>query len=511
MNNSIIEMTNITKIYPSGVVANEDVNFEVKRGEIHALAGENGAGKSTLMKILFGLETPTSGQIVYDGNIVNITSPVVADKLGIGMVHQHFMLVEELSVVDNLMLGREITNGGFLKRNFAKKELEELSKEFDMPIDPDAIVSSLSIVQKQKLEILKVLFRKANTIILDEPTAVLTPQETEELFKQLILLKERGYTIIIITHKLKEIKQICDRITVMRNGRYMGTHQVSEVSEEDISRLMVGRDVVKNVEKTLAQPKETVLSVNSVEKSMHGKKVLDSVSFEVKAGEIVCLAGVEGNGQREIVRIITGADNSYDGEVKFLDKPTKGVSIRNLRKAGQRHIPEDRIKNGVNINASIKDNLISTRMDEATKVGFTRGRYIENLANRNIEDYLIKCENSSQKVSMLSGGNMQKVVIARETDKLPKLLVADQPTRGVDVGAIEFIHKKIVEIRDDGCAVLLVSCDLAEVFALSDRILVFHEGQIVANITDIKKLTEEELGLYMLGLKRQSEVTNEQI
>ncbi len=505
MNKTIIKMQDICKIYDNGIVANDNALIEIAAGEIHALAGENGAGKSTLMKILFGLEQPTSGKIILNDQEVKISSPFIANSLGIGMVHQNFKLINELTVAENIILGKEITKYGLIDKKASYEFVERLSKEFGMEIDPKEKVGNLSIVQKQKVEILKVLAKDAKIIILDEPTAVLTPQETQEFFIQLKLLKDKGHTIVIITHKLNEIKQICDRITIMRNGKYIGMYHVKDVTEEEISRLMVGRNIIRKVEKKKLTPLNKVLTVRNVSKLSEEKKSLDNISFDVCGREIVCICGVEGNGQRELVQIITGFDKEYQGEIELDGVDIKLKSIREIRDLGENHIPEDRIGYGVDSLTSISENLISTSLDEVSKYGFINKKKTIDLAEDCIHKYQIKSKNPFQNVGMLSGGNMQKVVIARETRKEPKLLVADQPTRGVDVGAIEFIHKKLVDLRDAGTAILLISSDLSEVFSLSDRILVFYNGRIVANIGDTGNLSEEELGLYMLGLKKMED------
>ena len=503
MDYPIIKMQNITKVYANGIVANNSAFIEVKKGEIHALAGENGAGKSTLMKILFGIEEASSGEIFINGQSVKITSPLVANKYKIGMVHQHFMLIDNLTVAENIILGIEKTKKGFLNMAAAAELTKKLSQEYDMPLDPFEKVGRLSVVQKQKVEILKVLARDVEVIILDEPTAVLTPQETESFFMQLRLLKNRGYTIIIITHKLKEIKQICDTITIMRSGRHILTTAVAGIGEEEISRLMVGRDVVRNVEKSPLKAGEEFLQVKNLTKKAGKKTILSKVAFFCRKGEIVTLAGVEGNGQKEIVDIITGFDKDYSGEVKIGGKDIKKLNIKGIRELGAAHIPEDRLAMGVDVNSSIEENLISSNLGGFLSGAFIDGKKIQKNADKCISAYEIKCENSLQGVGMLSGGNIQKVVVARETANGPKLLVANQPTRGVDVGAIECIHKKIVDLRESGCACLLISSDLSEVFALSDRILVLHGGEIVADLYNGDGLDEEELGMYMLGLKKQ--------
>lgn len=502
MENVIIKMQDICKIYDNGIVANDNAFIEIREGEIHALAGENGAGKSTLMKILYGLEQPTSGNIYLRGKEVKISSPLAANSLGIGMVHQNFQLVDELTVSENIILGKEIAKWGLLERRKTREFVEGLGKEYGIEVNPDEKVGNLSIVQKQKVEILKVLAKEARIIILDEPTAVLTPQEIQELFSQLKLLRAKGHTIIIITHKLKEIKALCDRITIMRDGRFVGMYEVAEISEEKISRLMVGRELSRKTEKKKIVPLSLVLKVENLSKSAGEKKILDGVSFTVRGGEIACICGVEGNGQRELVRIITGFDKDYRGRVEIAGTDIRPLGIRALRALGENHIPEDRIGFGTNIKGSVAENLVSSTLDQVSRHGIIRKRRVLALAEECIRKYQIKCL-PFQKVGMLSGGNIQKVVIARETKDSPKLLVANQPTRGVDVGAIEFIHKKLLKLREEGCAILLVSSDLSEVFALSDRILVFYNGRIVTDIRNPESVTEEELGLYMLGLKKE--------
>ena len=503
MSKTNIKMKNTFKIYDNGNFSNDNAFIEICEGEIHALAGENGAGKSTLMKILYGLEKPTSGKIFFNDVEVKINSPLTANNLGIGMVHQHFMLVNELSVAENILLGQEITKNLLLDRKSTIKLVNKISKEFGIEINAEEIVENLSIVQKQKVEILKALARDARIIILDEPTAVLTPQETQEFFAQLKLLKKQGYTIIIITHKLNEIKQICDRITIMRNGKYVGMYDVDKISEEEISRKMVGRDVVRKIDKELSSPGKAVLKIENLNKiALNGKPILNNISFECRKSEIVCLCGVEGNGQRELVNIVTGFDKDYNGNVQINDINIIKKNIKQIRDMGETHIPEDRTNFGVDLLSNISENLISTSLDDICKCGFIDKTKVESISKESIKDYQIKCEDSMQKVKMLSGGNMQKVVIARETRKTPAILVANQPTRGVDIGAIEFIHRKIVELRNQGTAILLISSDLSEVFSLADRILVFYSGDIVAEINDVDNISEEELGLFMLGIKR---------
>lgn len=506
MANEILKMENITKIYPNGIAANKNVNFSVAEGEIHSLMGENGAGKSTLMKILFGLETHEEGDVYINGEKVNIDSPTSAINHGIGMVHQHFMLVPSLTVAENMVLGIEPKKGLFFDKAKAVKMTEEISKKYNLQVDAKAKVSSLSVGMKQKVEILKALLRGAKILILDEPTAVLTPQETRELFEKLINLKKNGHTIIFISHKIKEIKEICDRITIMRNGRSMGVYNVKDVSEEDISKLMVGRDVVLKISKEKAKPCGTILKVRNLNYfNESGKCVLKNINFSIRSGEILGVAGVEGNGQKELVELITGMKKFAGGDISINNKLIKNLSVREIRKLKTAYIPEDRMTDGVAEAASIEENLISSRFSDRD---LNRGLLfnmpkIHNLSDKLSKDYKIKCDSPVQQVKMLSGGNIQKVVVAREFSSEPELLVADQPTRGIDVGAAEFIHNKIVEMRDNKTAVFLISADLNEVLELSDSLIVMCGGEIVAYFEDSSSVSEEELGLYMLGLKRQ--------
>ena len=506
---NILSMKNITKIYGNGIVANSHVDFSVQKGEIHALMGENGAGKSTLMKILFGIEQPDEGTIELKGQSIKISSPDVALHAGVGMVHQHFKLVPSLTVAENIVLGKEPKKHGLLDKKEAVATVKALSEKFGFDVDPQETVSNLSVGKKQKVEILKSLYRKVELLILDEPTAVLTPQETEELFVQLEKLKNDGLTIIFISHKLNEIKQICQRITIMRHGRGVGTYEVDKLTIEEISKLMVGRDIILKVEKTPAQPKETRLEVKDVSsKNESGRQMLSHVSFSLREGEILGIAGVEGSGQEDIVQLITGIKNrGNSGQILLGGRDIKGARIRDIRRSGMAYIPEDRMTMGVAEHVSIQENLISSIYDTDTvNTGILADKKkVKTWVDSAVEDYDIRCGSPKDEVSMLSGGNMQKVVIAREFMTKPSVLVADQPTRGVDVGSIEFIHKKIVEIRDKGCAVLLVSADLNEILELADSIIVMHQGAIAAYFPSTSDLSEEELGYYMLGVKKQTE------
>lgn len=502
-----LRMQNITKIYGNGILANDKVNLSINHGEIHAIAGENGAGKSTIMKILYGIERADYGEIYIDGRKVDIKSPIDAMSYGIGMVHQHFMLVDSLKIYENIYLGAEKSRKGVLDKEQMIKQTTELAQKYNMNVDPNALCADLPVGVKQKVEILKVLARGAKVIILDEPTAVLTPLETEEFFNQLQKLKEDDCTICIITHKLKEIKQICDRVTIMQKGKNKGVFDVKDISEEEISRLMVGKDVELKVKKEKCQPKETVLKIeNLTVMDSEGKKVVNNVSFNVRKNEIVCLAGVEGNGQRETIKSITGLNKEYVGNIYIENENIKKFNIRTIREKGLSFIPEDRMIYGVSAQSSIYDNMIAykTTQKKNTKLGFIKSGNLKKTVEKLIKDYKIKCDNQSQQINMLSGGNIQKVVVAREIEINPKILIADQPTRGVDVGAIELIHKRLVDLRDENKAILLVSADLTEVFNLADKILVFNNGQITGGFNDTQSLTEEKIGEYMLGLKKMS-------
>lgn len=507
-------MENITKIYGNGILANDKVDFSINYGEIHAIAGENGAGKSTIMKVLYGLEKADSGEIYIGDKKIEIKSPIDAMKNGIGMVNQHFMLVDSLSIYENIYLGAEKTRKITLDKVQMINHTKELALKYNMKVNPLDKCGDLPVGVKQKVEILKVLARGAKMIILDEPTAVLTPLETDEFFKQLLKLKEDNCAICIITHKLKEIKQICDRVTIMQKGKDKGVYNVKDITEKEISKLMVGKDVELKVKKQKSRPKEVVLKIeNLTVRNEEGKVLVDNVNFKVRKGEIVCLAGVEGNGQRETIRSITGLNKDYEGNIFINDNNINKLNIKEIRENGLAHIPEDRMTYGVNSKASIYDNFISykTTQKNNTKFGFLKSKKMKTTSEKLIKDFKVKCNGPSQQIDMLSGGNIQKVVAAREIDADPQILIADQPTRGVDVGAIEFIHKKLVELRDDGRAILLVSADLGEVFNLADKIYVFNGGQITGGFNDINNLTDVEIGEYMLGLKKMTKAELEKV
>ena len=507
MEQNILVMENITKVYSNGFVANKNVNFSIHEGEIHALVGENGAGKSTLMKILFGSEKPDEGRILLRGQEIHIDNPAVAINYGIGMVHQHFMLVPSLTVADNLVIGMEPKKNGLYDVTKAEEIAREVSEKYNFKVDSKTRVRDLSVGMKQKVEILKALVRGAKILILDEPTAVLTPQETKELFVELKHLKEQGYTVVFISHKLNEVKELCDRITVLRAGKTIGTKEIENVTEQDISRMMVGRDVRLDIDKNKAVPKEAVLKVSHVNKvNSLGKQVLNDVSFHIPRGVILGIAGVEGNGQSEISEIISGMDQNFVGNVMVNGKDTRNMTVRQLRENGVAHISEDRMTYGIVGDGSIAENMISDRYykKEFQKGVLLNQKKIDNLVNDLIGKFNVKCDGKDQPIRMLSGGNMQKVVAAREFTSNADLIVANQPTRGIDIGASMFLRNKLVELRDAGAAILLISADLSEVMDVSDRLIVMNEGKISAYFEDASQVTEEEMGLYMLGIKQMT-------
>lgn len=502
----VIEMLNITKEFP-GIKANDNITLQLRKGEVHALLGENGAGKSTLMSVLFGLYQPEQGVIKKNGKEVKINNPNDANDLGIGMVHQHFKLVECFSVLDNIMLGVEPCKAGFLQKEVARKKVVELSEKYGLRVDPDALVSDISVGMQQRVEILKMLYRDNEILIFDEPTAVLTPQEIDELMEIMRGFKAEGKSILFITHKLNEIMAVADRCTVLRKGKYIGTVDIANSSKEELSRMMVGRDVEFVVDKKPAQPGKTILSVQgmTVPSRTHKKDAVRNVSFDVRAGEIVCLAGIEGNGQTELVYGLTGLEKISGGTITLDGQDITHASIRQRSKDGMSHIPEDRHKHGLVLDYSLENNMVLQRywQPEFQKGGFIRSDKVREYSDRLIAQYDVRSgQGSSTIVRSMSGGNQQKAIIAREIDRDPKLLIAVQPTRGLDVGAIEYIHKQIVAERDKGTAVLLVSLELDEVMNLSDRILVMYEGEIVGEF-DPKTTTVQELGLYMAGARKQ--------
>ncbi len=506
----LLQMNHIMKIYGNGVVANEDVSLELREGEIHALLGENGAGKSTLMKVLFGIEPPDQGEILLEGRAVPIKSPQHAIALGIGMVHQHFMLVPSLTVAENIILGVAPKRGLFIDSEKAVASAERIAAEYNFDIDVRQRIEEIPVGIKQKVEILKALYRGAKILILDEPTAVLTPQETEELFVQLLKLKEKGHTIIFISHKLDEIKKICDRATIMRNGRSMGTYQVAEISTQEMSRLMVGREVSLSFEKRPKRLSEQVL-LRVRDLTVHnsqGVLKIDGLSFDLKGGEILGIAGVEGNGQSELVDVLTGMNKKYHGQVQVKGSDIARASIREIRDRKVAHIPEDRMVSGCAGNLSIQENLFSSqyRLAEYSGRMLLRTKAMARRSDELIREFLIKCGSRKQNVGMLSGGNIQKVIVAREFSSGPDVIIANQPTRGIDVGATEFIRRRLLAFRDAGCAVILVSADLTEIFSLSDRLAVMYKGRFAGFFTDVDRVTEDELGQHMLGIKKMEEL-----
>ena len=500
----VVQMKGITKVYPNGVAANQGVDFNLRRGEIHALMGENGAGKSTLMKMLFGLEQPTSGEIWVHGEKLTLSSPTVAISHGIGMVHQHFMLVPSLTVAENMVLGMAPRKGLFIDHAKAVAITKEYAEKYNLHVEPEAKVMDIPVGMKQKVEILKALVRGAKILILDEPTAVLTTQETVELFKELRHLKEQGYTIVFISHKLNEIMEITDRLTIMRGGRSMGVYNTCDVTKEEISRLMVGRDVILNVQKDKAQPSDVVLRVRDVEyvNEWH-KKMLDKISFDVRRGEILGIAGVEGNGQSELADALVGFTKADGGKITICGTDVTNRRPGEVRAAGLTHIPEDRNKHGLNKALDIKNNLAAVEIDRApySKHGIIDRAAIVTEAKRRIEKFDIRPANGDAMVKSLSGGNAQKVIVARELDMGGKILLANQPTRGVDIGAIESIRNLISSATDSGAAVLLISADLDEILSLADRIIVLYEGRVNGEIMNDGNVDEMQLGLMMLGGK----------
>ncbi len=502
-----IEMLHITKRFP-GIVANDDITIQLKRGEIHALLGENGAGKSTLMSVLFGLYQAEEGVIKKDGKEVKIKDPNDANRLGIGMVHQHFKLVECFSVLDNIILGNEPTKKlGFLNKDAARKKILELSDRYGLSVEPDALIEDITVGMQQRTEILKMLYRENEILIFDEPTAVLTPQEIEELMQIMKNLAREGKSILFISHKLNEIMEVADRCSVLRKGKYIGTVEIKNTSKEELSRMMVGRDVDFTVHKNESKPGDVILDVENmtVASKVHHNDAVKNVSFKVRAGEIVCIAGIDGNGQTELVYGLTGLEPLKSGKVTLCGRDISRASIRDRSTHGMSHIPEDRHKHGLVLDYSLEYNMVLQSYFEpqfVSPAGFLKRKNIREYSDRLIEQYDVRSGQGSITIARsMSGGNQQKAIVAREIDKEPELLVAVQPTRGLDVGAIENIHKELVKVRDSGRAVLLVSLELDEVMSVPDRILVIYEGEIVGEL-DPKKTTVEELGLYMAGAKK---------
>lgn len=502
----IIEMLHITKSFP-GITANDDITLQLRKGEIHALLGENGAGKSTLMSVLFGLYQPERGTIRKEGKEVNINNPNDANNLGIGMVHQHFKLVHNFTVLQNIILGVETTKNGFLKMDEARAKVMALSERYGLKVDPDALIEDITVGMQQRVEILKMLYRENDILIFDEPTAVLTPQEIEELMKIMKDLTAEGKSILFITHKLNEIKAVADRCTVLRKGKWVGTVDVAATSKEEMSEMMVGRKIQFAVEKNPCDLGTPCLEVrNLTVASKHSsRKAVNNVSFTVRKGEILCIAGIDGNGQSELVYALAGLSPIDNGRIFLNGKEITKMSVRDRNVLGLGHIPEDRHKDGLILDYSLAENLILKKYftREFQKGGFLQFKEANTYAERLITAFDIRSGQGSRTiVRSMSGGNQQKTIVAREIDYGPEVLIAVQPTRGLDVGAIEYIHKQLMEQRDAGKAVLLISLELDEVMYVSDRILVLYEGEIVADVRP-EETTIQELGLYMAGSKRK--------
>jgi general nucleoside transport system ATP-binding protein len=500
----VIEMLNIRKEFP-GIIANDNITLQLKKGEIHALLGENGAGKSTLMNVLFGLYQPEKGEIRVNGTRVAITNPNIANDLGIGMVHQHFMLVDKFTVTENIILGKEPKSGGRINIKKAEQEVREISERYGLSVDPRAIISDISVGMQQRVEILKTLYRGADIIIFDEPTAVLTPQEINELIQIMKTLIKEGKSIILITHKLKEIMEVCDRVTVIRKGKGIGTVNVSETNPNELANLMVGREVTFKTEKKDSQPGNPVLEIEQlVVNDTRGVQAVRSLNLTVREGEIVGLAGVDGNGQSELIESITGLRKAVSGSIKVKGKNILNLKPRKITQSGIGHIPEDRHKHGLVLDYTIAENIVLQTYYQKpfSKGGFLNHKEINKKAKTIIEEFDVRTPSENTKARSLSGGNQQKAIIGREVDRNPDLLIAAQPTRGLDVGAIEFIHRRLIEQRDQGKAVLLLSFELDEIMNVSDRIAVIFEGEVVA-IVDPKQTSETELGLLMAGSNKK--------
>lgn len=505
MEDYVIEMLHITKDFP-GIRANDDITLQLKRGEIHALLGENGAGKSTLMSVLFGLYQPDGGEIRKDGKPIKINNPNDANALGIGMVHQHFKLVEIFTVLENIMLGVEPLKNGFLDKAAAREKIVALSDKYGLMVDPDAVIEDVSVGMQQRVEILKMLYRENDILIFDEPTAVLTPQEIDELMAIMKGFAKEGKSILFITHKLDEIMQVADRCTVLRKGKCIGTVETKCTTKEELSRMMVGRDISFSVDKKPAEVGDVVLSVKNltVMSRISKREAVKNVSFDVRAGEICCIAGIDGNGQTELIYALTGLEKAAGGKIELCGNDFMNAKVRQRHKGEMSHIPEDRHKHGLVLDYTLEENMVLKRYLEPKfqNHGFIKRREVREYSDELIKEYDVRCgQGSLTVVRQMSGGNQQKAIVAREIDKEHELLIAVQPTRGLDVGAIEYIHKRIVADRDAGRAVLLVSLELDEVMDVSDRILVIHGGEIVGEL-DPKKVSVEELGLYMSGAKR---------
>jgi ABC-type uncharacterized transport system ATPase subunit len=501
----VLDAKGITKQFP-GVLANERVDFDLRRGEIHALLGENGAGKTTLMNILYGLYAADSGEIRVNGKPATIRSPKDSIRLGIGMVHQHFMLIPVFTVAENVMLGEETLRRGMLDRNTVAQKVKELSHNYGLDVDPLALVGQLSVGMQQRVEIVKTLYRDAQILILDEPTAVLTPQEADDLFGIMRELTKRGVSIIFITHKLKEVLAVADRITVMRAGRVVGSTTPKQSSEAKLASMMVGREVILTVQKGPAKPKDTVLQVESLHiQDDRGLEVVRGISFDVRAGEILGIAGVQGNGQTELAEGLSGLRTIKGGRIVLADNDVTGRPPRPITEAGLGHIPEDRQRYGLVLAYTVADNMVlcSYYLPPFARGVLIQQEAVDANARRLIQDYDVRTPSPYVPDSKLSGGNQQKTIVARELSRPVKLLLASQPTRGLDVGSIEYIHKQIVAMRDRGVGVLLISAELDEILSLSDRIAVMYRGQIM-QVMDAKSASKEALGLLMAGVKAEA-------
>ncbi len=506
MENYIIEMEHIRKEFP-GIVANDDITIRLKKGEIHALLGENGAGKSTLMSVLFGLYVPEDGVIKKNGEVVKISNPNDANDLGIGMVHQHFKLVEVFTVLENIILGAEPSKYGFLTTEETRKKVIELSNKFNLKVDIDAKIEDISVGMQQRVEILKMLYRENEILIFDEPTAVLTPQEIDELMKIMKDLIKEGKSILFISHKLNEIMSVCDRVTVLRKGKYMGTVDVDKTNIDELSEMMVGRKIEAVTVPDTKKLGNVILEVDNivVPSKLHKNNAVNNVSFKLQQGEILCIAGIEGNGQSELVYGITGLEKITSGKILLNGKDITKATIRERNLIGMTHIPEDRHKHGLILDFTLAENLAMKKYFQKgfQKNGFINRGYFISHAKKLIEEFDIRSGKGPNTVARsMSGGNQQKAIIAREIDCDTDLLIAVQPTRGLDVGAIENIHKMLIHQRNSGKAVLLMSLELEEVMDISDRILVMYNGRIVGEL-DPKKTTAQEMGLYMVGSKVQ--------
>lgn len=508
MAKELLRMEGITKVYPNGFMANKDVTFSVSEGEIHALIGENGAGKTTLMKILFGHEACQEGRIYINGEETKIANPLDAIAKGIGMVHQHFMQVPNLTVAENVMLGIEPGRGQLFDKKKAIELTREAARKYQLNVDPNTLIRDLSVGNKQKVELLKSLIRGVRVLILDEPTAVLTPQETRELFVQLKILRKQGYGIIFISHKLEEVMELCDRCTVLRHGRVTGHGEIKDLNPAKLSRLMVEREVILKIEKEPAKPKDVIIHVNRLNYvNDYGKHILHDLSFGIRSGEVVGIAGVEGNGQTELSEIITGLLHRTSGEIVLNGKETDGKDIHQIRELGLAHISEDRMKYGIAQNLSIRDNIASIYLENSKfrKGPFLNVKELDKFINQCIREFEIACTGGNEAVRFLSGGNIQKVIVAREFSCGANFIIANQPTRGIDVGTADLIRRLLVKYtREKGISVLLISSDLNEVMEVSDRLLVMRDGRINAQFHDVKALGTEELGEYMLGVKNMT-------